>query len=410
MQCGGDVIGKGSFGCIVRVHKTRKESYVYKLITLVRNQQDLRKQITALSISKQEFAKMGISHLLSESAETIKEIDNSRILLYELAKPDNRQYRRYFALIEGREDVIFEDDGTLRNRGLKPQNINICRTYFIERVSTILQRAAQLKLDINLDIGLLKMRHIQGINLREYIHDSDKNRTMLRNHPEKFVAICYQTIRALAFMHKCRIIHRDIKSENIMIDQIQNCPVYIDFGFSRHLTENSVISVNDYRYGTPIFKPPESVIMYSNMSKTMLPILLHQLYRENATILRQWDPIHTYTYAYIESTMNRILKQFQKSPESVLSIENLMKFDVFSLGCTLYENFTEIYPYEEYRTHPWAVTLNTLLIQMMNPDVFNRITAETAKNEMFNHRAIFPSSRKSVRRNSKQQPTVEHAK
>jgi len=393
---GGDIVGKGSFGCIVKIQKTRKESFVYKMITLVRNTHDLKKQLVALSISKHEYVQMGLSHLISESVEAIKEIDNSRILTFELSKPENRQYRRFFALIESHEDVIFENETTLRNRGLKSHNITECRAYFIDRVSAVLQRAAALRVDLNLDIALLKMRYINGINLREYVNNSEQNRAMYRNHPSKFIDLCYQSIRALAFMHQSHIIHRDIKSENIMMDRDMDCPVYIDFGFSRNVTPTSTVTVNDYRYGTPIFKPPESVMMYSNISKAMLPILLRQMYRDDSTILHVWDPIHSYTRAYIETTMDRIVRQYRRDPTSIITVENLMKFDVFSLGCTLYENFTTIYPYEEYRTDIWATVLNNLFLQMMNPDVFNRITSETAKNIMFNHRTTL--IRQSTRR------------
>ncbi|KMZ62914.1 hypothetical protein ZOSMA_43G00950 [Zostera marina] len=75
--------------------------------------------------------------------------------------------------------------------------------------------------------------------------------------PEKQVqAIAKQLVRALYYLHSNRIIHRDMKPQNILIGA--GCVVKLcDFGFARAMSANTVVlrSIK----GTPLYMAPELV-------------------------------------------------------------------------------------------------------------------------------------------------------
>ncbi len=214
---GGKVVGEGAFGCIVKVVKTKSNTYIYKMITTVRDQGELEKRIESLTLSQKDLIHTGISTLLSQSAETIKEIDNCRLLNYSLSKPENRQFRKYYGLIESTENVIFDNNSTMRARGVQQPNIQYCKAKFLSRLSDIMHKAATLELSIDLDISLLKMRYIQGDTFRTYIHNNTAIHEYYRQSPGKFMTMCFQLIHALKFMHDNSIVHRDIKLQNILM-------------------------------------------------------------------------------------------------------------------------------------------------------------------------------------------------
>lgn len=68
--------------------------------------------------------------------------------------------------------------------------------------------------------------------------------------PNILKVIVYRLLNGLSYIHENKIIHKDIKPENIMIDHMYNIK-FIDFGFSSSKEEG-------YK-GTPLYLPPESL-------------------------------------------------------------------------------------------------------------------------------------------------------
>ena len=76
--------------------------------------------------------------------------------------------------------------------------------------------------------------------------------------PEGEVAmIAYEVIKALEFLEHHRVVHRDIKPINIMVNSKGDIKL-IDFGLSRHVEEKTV-SMKGVFTGTPQFAAPESI-------------------------------------------------------------------------------------------------------------------------------------------------------
>ena len=72
---------------------------------------------------------------------------------------------------------------------------------------------------------------------------------------KKIKKIFYQISKALFFIHKNQIIHRDIKLDNILIDQFGD-PKICDFGISKILLINELINE---KCGTPAYLAPEII-------------------------------------------------------------------------------------------------------------------------------------------------------
>ncbi|KAF0725658.1 hypothetical protein Ae201684_015991 [Aphanomyces euteiches] len=87
-------------------------------------------------------------------------------------------------------------------------------------------------------------------NIRQYIRD----------RPEMLLPLVYQFACGLACIHEAKIVHRDIKGDNVLVT-FQNTVAIADFGLSRTVTsfENTQTSVK--RGGTLYWMSPEQYFM-----------------------------------------------------------------------------------------------------------------------------------------------------
>ena len=64
-------------------------------------------------------------------------------------------------------------------------------------------------------------------------------------------------------MHKAKVVHRDIKLQNFMLDQNHNLTI-IDFGLSNCLDERDFLNT---QCGSPAYAAPESELLKKNRIK-----------------------------------------------------------------------------------------------------------------------------------------------
>ncbi|MDH7511529.1 MAG: protein kinase [Clostridiales bacterium] len=130
----------------------------------------------------------------------------------------------------------------------------------LERFRTELKAARQIvhknvarMFDLNEEKGIpyITMEYVKGENLRRLI------KKVGRLSPEQAVPIARQVCQGLAEAHRLGVLHRDLKPQNIMIDEEGKARI-MDFGLARFLksdgtTETGVV------IGTPAYISPERV-------------------------------------------------------------------------------------------------------------------------------------------------------
>lgn len=101
------------------------------------------------------------------------------------------------------------------------------------------------------DLIWLREERIAGDSLRQVIQQKGSLA------PLQVLLLGRQMLEALADAEKVRIVHRDVKPENIIIDDLGNAWL-LDFGLARHLDLESLTATSDYLGAcTPGYAPPE---------------------------------------------------------------------------------------------------------------------------------------------------------
>lgn len=100
----------------------------------------------------------------------------------------------------------------------------------------------------------LVMEYIEGVDLLTYC---DQNALSIRKRIDLFLEIC----DAISYAHQSLIIHRDIKSSNILVDQ-EGRPKLVDFGIAKQIVGEKAtadITTTRQRMFSPLFASPEQV-------------------------------------------------------------------------------------------------------------------------------------------------------
>jgi len=98
-------------------------------------------------------------------------------------------------------------------------------------------------------IGYIQMEYIDGTSI-DNINPMDYNK--------KWENYFVDTINAFSYLHEKKILHRDIRAANFMIDKNGNLKI-IDFGFGKKL--NDIYTKNSVLLNWPVSTDPEEVIM-----------------------------------------------------------------------------------------------------------------------------------------------------
>lgn len=98
----------------------------------------------------------------------------------------------------------------------------------------------------------LVMQIVPGMTLKAALAQgplsSDRTESVLRD-----------ISRALAYAHRCGVVHRDVKPENIFLDDVTGRALLSDFGVARSITENTELTATGTAIGTPTYMSPEQI-------------------------------------------------------------------------------------------------------------------------------------------------------
>ena len=98
----------------------------------------------------------------------------------------------------------------------------------------------------------LVMEHVNGPSLHSYVKKKPDRRLAEQEAKQIFIEI----MQGIQYLHHKKVTHRDIKLENILLDQEKSVKI-IDFGFSTCMSSEKKMRVF---CGTPSYMAPEIVV------------------------------------------------------------------------------------------------------------------------------------------------------
>ena len=99
----------------------------------------------------------------------------------------------------------------------------------------------------------LFMEHVPGRNLKELLREEGAFPV------PKALRVLKDVASALAYAHRRRIVHRDVKPENIYIDEEVGAARLADFGVARPWDQDARLTLPGASLGTPAYMSPEQI-------------------------------------------------------------------------------------------------------------------------------------------------------
>lgn len=100
---------------------------------------------------------------------------------------------------------------------------------------------------------VMMVEYVDGGSLRDILDDQEYSPELSLDRMIKYIG---QICRGLMAVHNCNIIHRDIKPDNILIDNQADTAKLSDFGIARMLIQNQSVRTN---IGTCLYMAPEII-------------------------------------------------------------------------------------------------------------------------------------------------------
>ena len=317
------VLGKGSFGCVVKPQITC-------------NTKKSKKNNKIKNKSKNNIKNKTKKNIETEMVSKITDDDNEYFIskkIIDYGKKNKINVDNYLCLIQDKCDSI----DSLNNKIKKSCGIKNSTYLKINRI------------------------HLYSLNMKDCgvtIDSFIKEKKISSSQFEKYII---HLLKGLNILHKCNILHADIKEPNILI--LDNKPKFIDFGGSISVKN---LSLNKFPYqiiSTFSYRPPEIVFIFQIVSNVLNYYTYLQRYNHyqfsnlliqeagldttlNKNIFKDSEKIIGY-YSNITSNkeFNKFCKEFKK---------NILKFDVYSLGKTF-----------EYLIKDYKIPINQKILSLI---------------------------------------------
>jgi serine/threonine-protein kinase len=125
------------------------------------------------------------------------------------------------------------------------------------------------------DNAYLVMSFIEGKNLKEII-EREKGKGRFLN-PDRVISWALQIMDALDYCHQQRILHRDVKPENLLLAPLQDKIYLVDFGLARSIICRNAPAAGTYTYAPPEQFQPNSRLTFSSDIYSLGATLYHLL-------------------------------------------------------------------------------------------------------------------------------------
>lgn len=173
-------------------------------------------------------------------------------------------------------------------------------------------------------VGYLQMEYVKGSTLDKY------SALPFDDDWKSWEDIFKETILAFEYLEKNNILHRDIRPQNILIDEKGNVKI-IDFGFGKLLnTDSTENDENSIILNWPVTQLPEDITLYGKYNHTTEIYFLGKLFEH---IIKENNMKDSFEYYHIIEKMVHIEKEkrYQSFSEIVSAVSELMlREDYFS--------------------------------------------------------------------------------
>lgn len=170
--------------------------------------------------------------------------------------------------------------------------------------------------DVDEDNGLqyIIMEYVEGTDLKKYIEKNGKA------SPEEAIHIMSQVLSAMALAHRNRIIHRDIKPQNLLIDKDNTIKV-TDFGIAVALSDTSITQTNTLLGSVHYISPEQARGSMTTIKSDIyaLGIVLYELL--NGKVPFDGESAVSIALKHFQEPMPSIREQ---NPEIPQSLENVI--------------------------------------------------------------------------------------
>ena len=340
---GGEIIGQGTYGCVFKPHllcngmaDTSNTEHVTKLIIERKN----------------------------DSYRTKNEINIGKLVM------SSKKYKHLFSPI-----------------------LSICPIEFNNISDNDKYKCVPANKYPNNDMFLATLKKINGVN---FIDSIDK--TYGREALFRFFNIYQQMLFAIQLMVSKKIIHYDIKWDNVLYDDIEKHPTIIDFGLSFELkffNYNSLRTIKKYFYG---YWPKMDVwtfeahyicyLLHVNQFPTKYDIgLFIKEYIDNCSLFKKIS-INNYLIMNKETFYNDCLnsiKRYQKKKKIGKRIKYIINqsyktWDNYSLSMMYIKHFDLIIKNEpEKLPKPYIFFVKNILWKNLSPDPKKRLSISKTK-------------------------------